>query len=369
MQDKKLTSHETQRLVEHAINYVSQQELALLLGLPASRVSEAKKGKHRLTNAEMEKVEHEFGPVVTEKGDWLIAELLTDDMSLANHIKNMIKAFESLDELRSFDKKLEDSFGRLITFFIPEEPLEDPGLIEVTFLEPIPRGDYRKSFDNLIHSSVVRAFYESFGELLSDKARAARFREKLRIKLKDIPNLGEDSDETFEDFTANLGFHVYEASPDKELEKHNLIYEAIMHANRYQSVLGGLGMALPGKLSFSNLGEGSFAHPIKAREYIISAQHLLTSKVSFGSGSKPSSVCVDVYLGQHATHYVVAEVCQGSNQSRKLIKSNVPYKKLVATLNEITEELGVDDTALVDSSFKTKLAKAGGYIPTAELLK
>ena len=128
-------------------------------------------------------------------------------------------------------------------------------------------------------------------------------------------------------------------------------------------------MALPGKLSFSNLGEGSFAHPIKAREYIISAQHLLTSKVSFGSGSKPSSVCVDVYLGQHATHYVVAEVCHGSNQSRKLIKSKVPYKKLVATLKEITEELGLDDTALVDSSFKAKLAKAGGYIPTAELLK
>lgn len=79
MQDEKHTKVITKLYVEHACNFISTNQLAELLGVESPRVSEMKSGRRRLSIAEGEIIQAEFGLPETSEGIYVEAELLGTD--------------------------------------------------------------------------------------------------------------------------------------------------------------------------------------------------------------------------------------------------------------------------------------------------
>lgn len=79
MTEEKHTKVATKLYVEHACNFISTNQLATLLNIEPSRVSEMKSGRRRLTIEEGEIIRAEFGLPETSKGIYMEAELLNDD--------------------------------------------------------------------------------------------------------------------------------------------------------------------------------------------------------------------------------------------------------------------------------------------------
>ncbi|MCA0762514.1 hypothetical protein [Vibrio vulnificus] len=87
MPDDKHTNVTTKLYVEHACNFVQTNQLAVLLGLNASRISEMKKGLRKLTIAEGEIIRGEFGLPEMSQGIYIEAELLESNW-LDDFLKN-----------------------------------------------------------------------------------------------------------------------------------------------------------------------------------------------------------------------------------------------------------------------------------------
>ncbi|MEZ8283421.1 hypothetical protein BCU17_13230 [Vibrio splendidus] len=79
VQDEKHTKVVTKLYVEHACNFISTNQLAELLSVDPPRVSEMKSGRRRLSIAEGEIIQSEFGLPETSEGIYVEAELLGND--------------------------------------------------------------------------------------------------------------------------------------------------------------------------------------------------------------------------------------------------------------------------------------------------
>ncbi|MGM0429788.1 MAG: hypothetical protein ACQEQ2_05765 [Pseudomonadota bacterium] len=368
MQDQRLSFDESKRLLEHASNYMRQIELADLLQVPASRLSEAKKGRYRLSSSHRYKVEEFCGPMQTVEGRWLIGELLLGEERLGKSVANTVLGFKFLQQLIDFDKTLEKNLGGLISFFNYEEPYEHETIL-IYSPERVPYEALREKFDQLIYSQVVRTFFSEYGEQLCDAENYEKARSIIFSKLDDVPGLAGYGHESFEQHVLKLGFDIKPGNKEQGPKMYYLINQAIKFTDQYQELAGNLGMALPSKLTFSALSREKFEHSIAAQEYIVAAKHVLRVNIDKETLAGPYGLTVNIYLGCHATHYIVAEVTLNNGHERKLIKKDVPYRKLISHLNEITNELGIPSSTIVDDNFKEKLAAQGGYIPTAKLLE
>jgi hypothetical protein len=101
--DKKLNLQISKYYAEHACQLSSTNEVAILLDLPASRVSELRHGRRQLTVAEAEKIKETYGWPSASKGHWMECEHLSSenihkqfiDNGLALHYLQIIEMVKS----------------------------------------------------------------------------------------------------------------------------------------------------------------------------------------------------------------------------------------------------------------------------------
>lgn len=101
--EKKLNLQISKYYTEHACQLSSTNEVAALLELPASRVSELRGGRRQLTVAQAEKIKEIFGLPSDSEGHWLECELLSSqnlhkqfiDNGLALHFLQIMEMMNS----------------------------------------------------------------------------------------------------------------------------------------------------------------------------------------------------------------------------------------------------------------------------------
>ncbi|RUO46611.1 hypothetical protein CWE21_10670 [Pseudidiomarina aquimaris] len=369
MRKQKLSFSDSKRLVEHAMNHVLQRELAEILGVAASRLSEAKKGQYALKPEHREKVEQLFGPLQTVKGQWLVGELLSAKESLEQRVAGTVEAFHTLQRVVEFNQRLGSSLGKVISF-VDTSDLEDDDELSISFLESLPAEKAIEKFNELIYSPVVRAFFQAYGEQLTDERAFTKGHKKLSEEIASLPGARDQGRHTFKEYLlANYGLILGASSDSKIIEKCRLIHEGVTLTEAYQATLEQLAMPLPGKLVFTKPHGRYYFGSSMEREYIVAAQHILKANIARELVKGQCEINLDIYLGEDATHYIIIEVAAKSGLNKKLIKGNVPYRELISQLDAIADELAISRSVLVDNKFKERLAEHGGYIPTATVLE
>lgn len=370
MENKKLTPIESQRLVEHALSFMPQTELAEMLSLPSSRLSEAKRGKYRLWQKHLEMIEEQVGPMQLVPGEWLIAELLPEKVQLGDAVCNLVQGLTGFKGLLEFNNQLENSLGHEIKIYSPFHS-KSPEHLPAELGEEVPSNRIRESFDLIIDNPRVRSFMRDYQHIVTDHnvdwsvARARIF----DLSMKDNPRLDEYDGNTFSNALKSLGLGLCQYSREESLKICRIINDAIEHKDKFEKINGDLGMALPARLSFSSFEQRRFQYSINSAEYTIAAKHLFDICLGCEGLNNACSIKVDIYLAKNATYYLVVSITSHACLDRALIKSNVPYRKLLSTLKDIESKLGLSSSALTDHTLKKKLATHGGYIPSAKLLE
>lgn len=154
--EKKLNLQISKYYTEHACQLSSTNEVAALLELPASRVSELRGGRRQLTVAQAEKIKEIYGLPSASQGHWIECELLSSDSIHKQFIDNGL----ALHYLQIIELVNSEQFQNILFEYFYFSDQTVPGYQSTTGLYGDDYSQVQKENDKLFRTYKLKYFNE-----------------------------------------------------------------------------------------------------------------------------------------------------------------------------------------------------------------